>query len=83
MFLIGTIVGTIINYNTEYALETIENSTRNVFIVGILQIILNAIILNSIRKQTSDSIGLFSLGLFTSQELVIKTLYDKFLKRKN
>lgn len=81
MFMLGIIIGSILDYNFNYILK--RNHTIS---FGIVQIIINATILELVHYFTNSYPGLFALGLFTNQHLFIKKLFDykpKIFKKKN
>ena len=74
MFFLGMSIGISFNYIfNEYVVKH-ATKRQHFFSIGIIQILANAMVIRFIRGRVK-SIGLFTLGLLTSQSLVIKKCY--------
>lgn len=75
MFIMGIFIGGIMDYNFT-SLFIIDNTIRHIAIIGLLQVIINAMIMQTVKLITQENIGLFTLGLLTTQKLFIKKLFN-------
>jgi hypothetical protein len=73
MFLAGIFIGLIIEFIFNKIYIRFASSKIIIFFAGLIQLILNAMILRIVKKITTEQ-GLFSLGLFTPQLLIITKL---------
>lgn len=72
MFFLGACIGIIVNYLFVMIVSTYDiNDRRHFFWIGMVQVLLDAHIIQYIKSKISN-IGLFTLGLLAPQSLVIK-----------
>ena len=76
MFFIGMCIGIVFNYTFERVIWYSAKNKKQYFSIGIVQIMANALIIRYIRQHVKHT-GLFTLGLLSSQTLVIKKCYPK------
>lgn len=83
MFFFGMCIGIAFNYifdsynaTTSRDRDSARSTCGPYFIIGIIQILLNALVIRHIRNKMSN-IGLFTLGLLSFQSLVIKKINPK------
>lgn len=84
MFILGIFIGGIMDYNFT-SIFVVNNTILHIGIIGILQIVINAMIMQTVMLITQKNVGLFSLGLLTSQKFFIKKLFNyksKVLEKK-
>ncbi len=75
MFFFGTCIGVVVNFMFSECITFFQLSEKHhFFTLGMLQILLISFIIQFIQGRV-NSIGLFTLGLLTTQSLVIKKCY--------
>jgi uncharacterized membrane protein len=77
MFFFGMCIGISFNYVFQ-SIVNLYNITkrRHLFPLGIVQILLNALVIRYVREHVQN-IGLFTLGILSSQSLLIKKCYPE------
>jgi len=79
MFVFGVVFGVVVNIVFDTVHEYVDPTKdlkRYLFLFGMLQIFVNAVIVKIVSDQTNQQLGLFSLGLLSSQKLIIKRIYE-------
>lgn len=77
LFLFGMCIGIIFDYTFKNCVDWYGATTRRqYFSIGILQILANAAIIRYVRQRIKNT-GLFTLGLLSSQSLVIKKCHSE------
>lgn len=79
LFVVGAIIGIIIDINIESIHKYITNflsDTNNLICIGLLQLLINAMVIQFFREQF-PKMGFFTMGLLSYQSLYIKKLYAK------
>lgn len=72
MFCLGSCIGIVLNYFFENYVLTYQIEKRmHIFSIGILQIMMNALVIHVVRLKL-ENMGLFTLGLLTFQSLIVK-----------
>jgi hypothetical protein len=77
MFCVGFVSGVLVDYvidSLHITWDPTLKSKKPKIVLGLLQIFINGCLLRTIEMSTFDR-GLFSLGLFGSQSLLINTVY--------
>jgi hypothetical protein len=79
MFLFGTCIGIIINKFFLYIENSLQFHIRNerheYLIIGVFQVLIDAFCIQYVKYKIQN-IGLFVLGLLSSQSLLIKKCYN-------
>ena len=77
MFIIGSMIGTILHFSIEYIIDKYKvETTRDLTIIGVLQLCVIAYIAKFLTNLTG-LVGFLTLGLFTSQRIVLYSLFPK------
>ena len=78
LFLIGLLIGIVLDFNILYTYKYIDNkftSTTNIIIIGLLQLMLNAMIIQYINKYLNVNSSFLVMGLLSPQTFIVKKLY--------
>jgi len=70
VFLLGALIGLSVDMMIQKLKMSVPQVMENIFFIGIIQLLINAIIL----QITPFKFGFFTMGLFTTQALVIKDI---------
>ena len=84
MFLTGIIIGGILDLHFANLVVNID-SRKYYIMMGFIQILVNALILQSVKQIVNGNTGLFFLGLMSVQKLYIRKLFNyksKVLQKK-
>jgi hypothetical protein len=75
MFMLGIMLGSAVDYSFVQMIKLFDHKVH-VGVVGLLQVFVISVILQTIKLMSNNNLGLFSLGFLVNQTLFIKRLFD-------